>query len=478
MGYLERLESYKEDMIRTLGESVSKPSVNSDQIKSAEGELMPYGRGVHDALIHMLETGEEMGFSALNADNYAGHIEFAPARHDKSSGYFGIIGHLDVVPAGTGWDGDPFVMTEEDGFLYGRGVSDDKGPVVAALYALKALKDEGMEPKLPVRIVLGLDEESGSSSAEYYTENNGHPAMGFTPDADFPLVNGELGILSFDLAQKFSSKPAKEELRLTKLEAGVAFNAVPEKARAVISGDKANFDEIADKVKAYAEDSGQAIVSKRQGSSLVIEATGKAAHGAHPDLGLNAASIMFDFLGGIGFANDELNEFIAFYNEHIGYDLHGERLGCDFEDEISGSLILNVGLVSINEEIATVSIGVRYPVSCSDELVIGGVQQVLKDTSVGIVTRMNMDPIHMDTDDELPSALLAAYRDVTGDEKSESMVISGGTYAKCFKNILAFGGQFPNDENTMHQANEKLSIDSFMKMAQIYAKAVYTLCFE
>ena len=136
MGYLERLESYKEDMIKTLGESVSKPSVNSDPVKTPEGEILPFGRGVHDALLHMLETGREMGFDVYNDENYAGHIEYAAAEHDKKSGYFGIVGHLDVVPVTPGWDTDPFEMVEEDGFLYGRGTSDDKGPVVAALYAL------------------------------------------------------------------------------------------------------------------------------------------------------------------------------------------------------------------------------------------------------------------------------------------------------------------------------------------------------
>ena len=478
MGYLERLESYKDDMIKTLGESVSKPSVNSEAVKTQDGELMPFGRGVHDSLLHMLEVGKDMGFDVLNDDNYAGHIEFAPSEYNKEAGYFGIVGHLDVVPVGPGWDGDPFVMRNDGEFLYGRGTSDDKGPVVAALYALKAFKEEGLEPKMPIRVVLGLDEETGDISAKHYTDSQGHPVMGFTPDADFPLVHGELGILTFDLAQKFSAKPAKEELRLTKLEAGVAHNAVPEKAKAVISGDKANFDEIADKVKAYAEESGYDIISKRQGNSLVVEATGVAAHGAHPELGLNAASIMFEFLGRVGFASEELNDFIAFYNEHIGFNLHGEKIGCDFADEVSGPLIFNVGMSAISEEIATLTICIRYPVSCLAEQVLGGIQDTLGESSVGIVTKVMQPPIYMELEDEMPAAFLKAYVDETGDDKTKPLVIGGGTYAKMFNNILAFGGQFPSDENTMHQANEKFSIDSFMKMARIYAKAIYSLCFE
>lgn len=478
MGYQERLKSYKEEMIETLRESVSKPSVNAEAIRTAEGELLPYGRGVQDALIHMLEKGKELGFETYNDDNYAGHIEFPAPEADKKEGYFGVVGHLDVVPVGTGWDGDPFEMKEKDGFLYGRGTSDDKGPVVACLYAMKALKDEGLVPRMPIRLVLGLDEETGPASVEHYAETFGQPAMGFTPDGSFPLVNGELGIIVFDLAQKFSSKPAKEELRLTKFEAGTAHNAVPEKAKAVISGDKANFDEIAEKVSAYREETGYELSSKRQGAALVVEATGKAAHGAHPYLGLNAASIMFDFLSRVGFASEELNDFIDFYNRHIGFDIYGERIGCEFSDDISGPLIFNVGVVNINEDIATVSVNIRFPVTYSDEDVLSGIQQELGDTAVGIVTRMVQLPVYMEPESLLVRKLMQAYTDITGDADAKPMVIRGGSYAKMINNILAFGAEFPDDENTMHQANEKFSIDSFMKMANIYARALCLLCFE
>ena len=481
MGYIERLDSYKEEMKQTLAEIVSKESVAGDAVKTAEGELMPYGRGVHDALTYMLDKGREMGFETHNVDNYAGYIEYAPEELAEGVGkddYFGIVGHLDVVPVDSGWSTSPFEMVEKEGVLYGRGTADDKGPVVSCLYVLKALKEEGIEPKMPIRLIMGLDEEKGSSSIDYYTERCGQPVMGFTPDGDFPLVNGEMGILLFDLAQKFSSKPAKEELRLTKMEAGTAHNAVPAYAKAVIAGDKANFDDIADKVKEYAERTGYKLKSKKQGNSLVIEAEGIAAHGARPELGLNAASIMFDFLGGIGFASEEINDFIEFYNEHIGFDLHGERMGCELSDEPSGPLIFNVGVVNINEEIANLTVNVRYPVKCTGEEVLEGIQEVLGDSSVGIVTRVIMAPIYMELDNPMVEKLMEAYRDETGDADAMPMTLGGGTYAKFINNTLAFGGLFPGEEDTMHQADERLSVESFYKMTRIYAKAVYSLCCE
>lgn len=475
MTYIERLDSYKEEMLETLAQAVSDPSVGSDAVRTEDGEVLPFGKGVYDALTHMLSKGEELGFSSFNDDNYAGHIEWK-APDTPASEYFGIVGHLDVVPVGNGWVSDPFEMRREEDFVYGRGVLDDKGPVVACLYAMKALKEEGLEPRMNIRLVLGCDEETGEISANHYTENQGHPKMGFTPDANFPLVNGEMGIMVFDLAQKFTTKSAKEDLRLTKLEGGNAHNAVPAYAKAVIAGNSEQYASIVERAGLYREETGYSLRTKRQGSSLVIEADGKAAHGAHPDEGLNAVSILMDFLGRISFASEELNDFIVFYNDHIGFDLHGERLGCDLADEQSGPLILNVGIADINEDLASVTVNVRYPVTCTDEMVISGIEQVTSESRVGIVTRMVHLPIYMDIDDPMVIKMMEAYREETGDSEAVPMVVGGGTYAKMFDNILAFGAEFPGEEATMHQANEKLNIESFMKMARIYARAIHSIC--
>ena len=477
MGYLERIDAYKEEMLETLAEIVSKPSVNAEAVRTTDGEVYPFGQGVQEALECMLKIGKEKGFDVYNDENYAGHIEWKS--ENGGDEYFGIVGHLDVVPVGTDWTTDPFIMVDKgDGFVYGRGTSDDKGPVVACLYAMKALKDEGLEPKMNIRLVLGLDEETGHISADHYTEHCGQPSLGFTPDADFPLVNGELGIMIFELAQKFKTKPAKDEMRLTKLEGGVAPNAVPAYAKAVVAGSKEHYDLISDRAKLYAEETGYKLKTKKQGTSLVIEAFGQAAHGAHPDLGLNAVSILMDFLGRISFASEELNEFIDFYNDHIGFDLHGERIGCFFEDKPSGPLIFNVGMANINEDLASLSINIRYPIKSTDEQVIEGIETVLEGTRIGLVMRAVQKPIHCHRADPICQTYMKAYRDETGDMETDAMIIGGGTYAKMFNNILAFGAAFPDDENTMHQADEKFSIDSFMKMARIYARAIKAFCFE
>jgi succinyl-diaminopimelate desuccinylase len=255
-------------------------------------------------------------------------------------------------------------------------------------------------------------------------------------------------------------------------------NIISGSAKAVIAGNKKYYELIADKVRAYAAETGYDIKAKKQGSSLVIEVKGVAAHGARPHLGLNSISIMMEFLGRVSFANEELNDYIAFYNEHIGFDLHGERFGIKFEDNQSGPLILNVGIANINEELATVSINIRFPVTYSDVDLVVGMDSCIKDTSIGIITRMVQNPIYMELDSPMVTKLLKAYRDETGDKETPASVQSGGTYAKMVNNILCFGALFPGEEDTMHQAGEKLSVESFMKMARIYARAIHALCCE
>ena len=476
MDYLELLDSYKEEMLEKIKESVSYPSVKADPVKTADGEVLPFGRDVHNSFLHMLKLGEDLGFKTFNAENYGGHIELSA--EDENAETMGISGHLDVVPVAEGWKTNPFEMVEKDGYIYGRGTSDDKGPFIACLYGLKALRDSGLKPKKNVRLIIGLDEETGSEGMAKYLEIAGQPDMGFTPDSDFPLVNGEMGNMAFQLAQKLTKQNDKETLRLTKLEAGTAPNAVPGQCRVAIAGDDKMYDSIKSRLEQFALETSYDIKAKKQGSALVIEAVGVPAHGAHPDLGLNAISIMMEFLGGLEFGNEEINDFIAYYNEHIGFNLHGEKIECALEDEKSGKLIFNVGMASINEDIASVTINIRYPVSETSDRVFEGIERTLEGTKIGIVKDSDDHPIYMELDSPLVQKLIGAYRDETGDKEAQPFVIGGGTYAKHIANTLAFGAMFPGEPDTMHQNDENKSVELLMKAARIYARAIYAVCFE
>lgn len=476
MNYLELLESYKEDMLGTLNELVSYPSVVSDAVRTEEGEVLPFGRKVHDAYVYAMKTGEEMGFDTFNADNYGGHIEYKSENDDAE--VFGITVHVDVVPAEKEWQDEAFQMVEKDGFLYGRGVSDDKGPLVASLYAMKAIKESGAKLNKNVRLILGLDEETGKSGMKSYIEMAGQPDLGFTPDGEFPLVNAEMGILIFDLAQKLTRQSSKDGLRLTKLEAGTAPNAVPGTAKAVLAADEKIYELVRGKAEQYTLETGYKLSIKKQGTSLVVEAFGKTAHGAHPELGLNAISIIMGFLGRLQFLNDEVNQFIDFYNDNIGFDLHGERMDCEFSDKESGKLIFNVGMISVNEDIASMTINIRYPVTVSSDDVYSGIEAKLENSRIGLVKGMDDKPIYLSDDDPLVESLMRAYREETGDTESKPLVMAGGTYAKDMNKTLAFGAMFPGEEDTMHQNFEKKSIDLLMKAARIYARAIYSICCE
>ena len=205
MDYEKYLELNEQEMIESLQSVLRAKSEEAPAVMTKDGEVYPFGEGVQEALVKTLELGKKMGFETLNVDNYGGHIDFT----GKSGKVMAIIGHLDVVPAGDGWDFDPYGAEVKDGKIFGRGTADDKGPVISCLYAMKALKDAGYEPEHTIRIILGCDEETGWKGMDYYLERVERPDFGFTPDADFPVINGEMGIVIFDIAKKFGKSQVK-----------------------------------------------------------------------------------------------------------------------------------------------------------------------------------------------------------------------------------------------------------------------------
>lgn len=474
MDYIERIDELKEEMLQTLKELIAIPSVEAE----AQGD-MPFGKNVQDALEFMLDRAKQDGFETKNVDNYGGHIDFGGKTVNEEgcitgagSQMLGILGHLDVVPEGSGWDHEPFGGEIVDGKMYGRGTIDDKGPVIAAYYAMKAIKESGLMPQKKVRLIIGLDEETGWVGMDHYFKKEPFPDLGFTPDADFPAIHGEMGILVFELAKKLR-KTEQNGIILRRMSGGNAPNMVPDSASALLFAP--SYDEIKEKLETFRLKTGYEISAKGKGKSLEITAIGKSAHGAQPWKGLNGISILMAFLEQIGLANEDLRDFIQFYNRHLAFETDGESLGCGLSDQLSGKLVLNVGIAEIDEEVARIAINIRYPITLNDETVYEAMAPVVRKYDLGIVKGKSQAPIYFEPDDPLITTLMDVYRKYTGDTESSPIVIGGGTYARAAKNIVAFGMLYPGEPETEHQSNEFVSVEQLIRSAKIYAEAICRL---
>ncbi len=467
MDYKKYIDDNQSQIINTLIELVKIDSVGSEPVVSKEGMKYPFGAGVQEAFDFMINKGKEFDFEAVNIDNYGGHLEFGVGDE-----IVGILGHLDVVPAGDFWDCPPFGAVEKDGYIYGRGTTDDKGPVVAAMYAMHALKQCGFVPDRRIRLILGLDEETNWEGMNYYNKHVEDVTFGFTPDADFPIIFGEKGIIQFDLARKFK-KNENKGLEISRMEGGNAANMVCDKVKVVlISDDPDKYADIKEHIKAFKEETKYTVTYKGVGKSLEITFDGISAHGANPHLGLNAISIAMKFLKDINLTNEEQNDFINIYNEHIGFEINGKSLGIYRNDVNSGDLSLNVGKVKVNRQMGSLTIDSRYPITCNEEEVYDSLQDILLKYDMGIVKGKSQGPVYMDKESNLIKTLCNVYSENTGDFESKPITIGGGTYARSMSNIVAFGAAFPDDEDRMHQKNERISKDRLIQLTKIYADAI------
>lgn len=462
-----KIEENKAEMVSSLSKLISIPSIVCD----ADSD-MPFGRDVHEAYSCMLDMAEKEGFTQFNADNFGGHIDF----QGREDGIVGIVGHLDVVPEGDNWDFEPYGGNVIDGKICGRGAMDDKGPVISSFYAMKALKECGYEPKRTIRLILGLDEETNWNGMEYYlSKTDKVPDFGFTPDGDFPAIHGEKGILVFDIVKKFSQSSVKG-IELRSLKGGTAANSVADSVRAVLHNNaKTGYEHIRELIAGFKKEKKCQVSCRGIGRSFEIIVKGVSAHGAKPEQGRNAISLIMELLGRINFVNEDVNDFIEFYNKCIGYDLHGENIGCDFYDEPSGRLVFNVGVIEMDRKTVQLTINIRYPVTMDDEGVYHGIMNVLNRYDLGIVKKKHQLPIYVPKDDPLIETLMDIYRKHTGDTESRPLVIGGGTYARAIKNTIAFGARFPHEPELGHQKNECISVENLVKLTKIYAETIYRL---
>ena len=463
MNFLELIDSYKEDIIKSTQESIMIKSVEE---KALPG--MPFGEGPFRALEHALNLSKEMGFKTKNMKGYAGYAEFGQGEET-----IGILSHLDVVPEGTGWTYPPYAAEIHDGKIFGRGTIDDKGPAIASLYAMKALKESGVDLSRKIRMIFGTNEETGWGCMDYYFKHEEPPTMAFTPDADFPVIHGEKGIIVFDLVQKLSLK-VSSGMTLVDISGGNAPNMVADHAEAVLQ--VVDIKGIEKKYKSYGKEKDYPIELELEGNTVTVIAKGVSAHGSTPEKGESAISHLMDFLGYIFDEDCDFNDFIKFYNERIGFKHYGEGIGCGFEDDVSGKLNFNPGLIKLNHDEIVLTVNVRYPIKSSAKEVYDGIRENIKDTRVELIEgKGDTKPLYVEKDNFLVEKLMKVYREQTGDLDSQPITIGGGTYARAMENAVAFGPMFPGQPDVAHQKDEYISIEHLMKLAKIYANALYEL---
>lgn len=448
MDYLKLALEKKDEAIATLANLIEYKSVLE---KYEPNSNEPFGAANKEALDFILNLAAKDGFTVKNVDNYAGHIAYGTGEET-----IGVLGHLDVVPvAGQNWATDPFKATIKDGKIYGRGTEDDKGPVVAAYYALKILKEQNIKLNKEVRVILGCDEESGSRCLSHYFTKEKMPELGFSPDAEFPVIYGEKAMASYYLKLK------EEDNIILDFICGSRLNIVPATAKMKLS---INLEkEYAEYLKAH----------NYQGEFKdgYYVAYGVGCHAMVPQNGLNAAFILMDFLN-----NYHPTKLSAYFANNLTFDPFGKKLGINIYDEDMKDLTENVGVVNYENGYLKVGINYRIPVDNYLSKIEAAYEKSFagnKNFSYELIDSCNLH--YVPKDSFLVKTLLNSYQEITGDYASQPFTIGGGTYAKFIKNCVAFGPQMPNSPDVCHIADEYIEIDAFVKSIAIILKALCDL---
>lgn len=456
MDFTKAIEENRAALLADLQEAL--------RINSVMGEPepgMPFGPGPAKALQAMLDLGTRLGGTAQNFDNYAGHIDFGEGEET-----LGILGHVDVVPAGDGWVCDPFSGEVIDGKLYGRGIIDDKGPTIVCLYAIKILRELGLPLRRKIRVILGANEETNWDCVDHYfnTLKMPQPDLAFTPDAEFPVTYAEKGILQYTL-----SLPCAGDWGLA---GGNAFNSVAESAQVRLPA--ACQEALAASCAAVEQKTGCQCSIQPQDGALLLTVQGKSAHAARLEGGINAISCLMAVLQPLELPA-ELAAVRDFYCAKIGLALYGENLGITCRDDISGPSTFNVGQMQMENGQVVFSIDQRLPVIADMEQYQEKLAAALEGTPARLEISSVTPALYIPQDHFLVKTLMEVYKDVTGDTNAQPLVDGGATYARACQNCVAFGALLPDQENLMHYKNEHICLDKLDQWLAIYLEAIYRL---
>ena len=415
---------------------------NTEKGEPAEGA--PFGVEIKKCLDYVLQVSKDMGFETVNCDGYAGHVDFV----GTGKNVLGILGHLDVVPSkAEEWLYPPYGGEIHDGKLFGRGTMDDKGPMIACLFATKALKDAGFEPASTIRLIFGCDEESGMECMRHYFTKMPYPNVAFSPDGDFPVINREKGIFQF-------------ALDCGKLPEGVTIHA-GERANVVPSlctvTSKKQLQVVGNVTESFAN------------GVYTYTSLGKSAHGSTPNEGVNAIHPLLQML-----ANSYPENATLAFLANKCCDTSGTAWGINLWDSESGNLTCSLDIIRTSESgDVTITVDIRFPVSYTCE----HMQSLIEQNSPSFCKLLGAhasEPLFVASDTYLVTTLMDVYNTAMNVNVSP-IAIGGGTYSRCLPNCVAFGPLFPGEEQTIHMPNECIDLESLKKMALLYLEAIYRL---
>lgn len=456
MNWYEEAKKRQSELILDLQNLIQIPSVLDESLSTPE---YPFGPEPFKALNWLLEQGKQEGMVVKDVHHIAGHIEMGEGEE-----LLGILGHVDVVPAGKGWTYPPFEGRVVDNKLYGRGAIDDKGPTIAAWLAMKMVKDSGIQLEKRVRLIIGTDEESGFRCVKRYFKEEEMPDIGFAPDADFPIINAEKGIST--LRFSFQNDDA-EKKELISFNAGERTNMVPDLAKAVIHTDQNVEEDFKSFLLEYKLEGSYQVENNE--THITIE--GKSAHAMEPNDGLNAAVYLAKFLTGFM----KSSKFLSFIVTSFWEDTRGKALGLAFSDEMSGDTTLNAGIISYDSNSGGfIDVSMRYAVSYPYEEKVTSCQLKVQEAKFSLDIMSNSRPHYVDESEELIQSLKRVYERQTGTQAT-LLAIGGGTYARVLKKGVAFGMLFPGEKDVAHQVDEFVDIENLVKSAAIYADAICEL---
>lgn len=440
-------ESYYNDAIEQLASWIK---INSIHDETTIGKNKPYGQGVYEALRFIGKLAEKDGFKVDYCDGHATEITFGKGP------LIGVYAHADVVPVAEGWLHPPFSAVIEKDKMFGRGTSDDKGPAMAAYYALKLLKDKAFVDGYQVRLVIGGNEEKGSGCLKYYFHElkKPYPESGFTPDGNFPLIYGEKGISNFEIYGDVKWKPIRS------IQAGIVSNSVIDEATAVV-----DFDPTIEKRLRQTKLPYKIVHDKK---TTTITLFGKAAHGSLPQLGVNAGVKLLLVLAK-QYPIESLETVAQQYSQY-----NGKKLNQYHTSKLLHETTLNVGLISYESGRFSLTANYRYPETVDFEKVAKEIASITP-KPLKFKTLMTSLPLLVEPTSPMIQTLLRAYQEETGDKKTPMMTIGGGTYAKEAKNTVAFGSKFPGKEDFIHENDEKIDLEDFQKSISVYARAIHDL---